>query len=161
MVLMMKSKNEGQAGQPVPDAEVDQQVQQEKMQYQQMKPMMAAMFDGMKVEISARLPGKVAEANIFTQKDNVATLQITGKQMMAAMEKINGDDKLLKAKIKAGKGKGEDDFMFEQIFGKKGPAQVKVTGANAPLFDYKAEVAKAKAGEAAMFKNLGVTPPAK
>ena len=161
MVLAMKSKNADDAAQPVPDAEVDKMLQQEKVQYQQMKPMMAAMFEGLKVEISARLPGKIAEANIFTQKDNTATLTITGKQMLAAMDKINGDDALLKAKIKAGKGKGEDDFMFEQMFGKKGPAQVKVTGATAPLFDYKAEVDKAKAGEAAMFKNLGVTPPAK
>lgn len=161
MVLAMKGKSDGEAAQPVPDDQVAAMLQQEKVQYQQMKPMMAAMFEGLKVEISARLPGKISEANIFTQKDNTATLSITGKQMMAAMDKINGDDALLKAKIKAGKGKGEDDFMFEHMFGKKGPAQVKVTGANTPLFDYKAEVEKAKAGEAAMFKNLGVTPPAK
>jgi hypothetical protein len=51
--------------------------------------------------------------------------------------------------------------MFEQIFGKKGPTMVKVTGSAPPLFDYKAEVAKAKAAEAEMFKKLGVTPPAK
>ena len=43
--------------------------------------------------------------------------------------------------------KGEDDFMFEQIFGKKGPMMVKVTGAKEPLLDYDDEVAKAKAGE--------------
>lgn len=164
MVLTMKSKNEDDAAapaEPLPDAEVNEKLQQEKMQYQQMKPMMAAIFEGLKVEISAKLPGKISEANIFTQKGDTATLSMTGKQMMAAMDKINADDNLMRAKIKAGKGKGEDDFMFEQMFGKKGPAQVKVTGASAPLFDYKAEVAKAKAAEAEMFKKLGVEKPAK
>ncbi len=161
MVLAMKNdKNDGGEAPALTDAQVEEKLQQEKQQYQQMKPMMAAMFEGLKFEVSARLPGKIAEANIFTQKDNVATMSINGKQMSAAMDKINSDDAILRKKIKGGKA-AEDDIMFEQMFGKKGPAQVKVTGANAPLFDYKAEVEKAKAAEAAMFKNLGVNAPAK
>lgn len=163
MLLKMEKENAEGDDQPeeaLTDAQVEEKLKQEKMQYQQMKPMMAAMFGGMKVQISAKLPGKIVESNIFTVDGQTATLTITGKQVIDAMEKINADDKLLRAKIKAG-SKGEDDFMFEHIFGKTGPMMAKVTGATEQLFDYDEEVAKAKAGEEAMFKKLGVTKPGK
>jgi len=162
MVLTMQNntaKPEGGPQAALTDAQIEEKLKQEKIQFQQMKPLIGGMLTGMKVQITAKLPGVIAESNIFEAKGDTATLTMTGQQMIAAMEKVNARDELLRAKIKAGPGKGEDDFMFEQIFGKKGPAMVKVTGASKPQFDYKAEVAKAKAGEAAMYMKLGVTPP--
>jgi hypothetical protein len=71
------------------------------------------------------------------------------------------DDKVVAASIKAGRDPLGDDLDHEKglelIFGRKITAfKADVTGELTPLFDYKAEMEKAKAGQDAMVKKLGL-----
>jgi len=137
------------------DAQVDEKMKEERMQYQQMKPMVQMFAQNLKIQMSFTLPGKVSDPGAFTLKDNTISFALDGKKLMDAMEKVNADDKLVRAKVK-GDAKAMDDAMNAELFGKKGPVDAKVTGEMKPLFDYKSEAAKAKAGEAEMKKKLGL-----
>jgi hypothetical protein len=163
LTFIMKNKEAPAAGNPPPaaltDAELDEKIKQERVNYQQMKPLMNAFLGTLKISVTYVLPGKITEANILVPKDNTATLSIEGKQIIEAMDRVNADDKLMREKLKGGK-EAEDRMMNEQIFGKKGEPFIKVAGPLKPLFDYKADAAKAKAAEAEMFKKLGITAKA-
>jgi hypothetical protein len=107
------------------------------------------------------LPGKLEQVDIFekTERGGVR-LVITGKMMLDTMDRIMADEALMLACIKQGKDPMKDSaVLLEKMFGKKGPIQARVGGELAPLFDYKAEVEKAKADAPAMYKALGISPP--
>jgi hypothetical protein len=152
-------------GQPaMTDAQVVAAVSQGKAQYGEFRPMLQTTLAPLKVNASLTLPGKIAKSNVFdVSGGNTVSLAFDGKQVLGAMDKIMADDKALGDAIRAGRQPDADqNLLLEQIFGKKGPVAVTVSGANAPQFDYRAEVAAAKSGEAGMYRRLGIdpTPPA-
>jgi hypothetical protein len=159
--LVFKNKNKAENAPPpekLTDAQIDEKIKQERVEYQQSKAFIQAFLGNLKVSVSFALPGKITESNILTVNGNTATMTLDGKQMMEAMDKANADDALMREKVKGGKA-AEDRIMTKLMFGKEGDPSAKVTDAK-PQFDYKAESAKAKAGEAEMWKKLGVTPAA-
>jgi hypothetical protein len=167
--VQMNAKGAGAAkADPPPkaltDKEVEDLLKQKRQEWQVSRPMMGKIFDTLKMDTTFLLPGKVAEASIFEKADGGVRLTIEGKKVMAAMDKVIGDDKLMTEAIRTGKdpvkdGPGASDAMGEMIFGGKGPIRAKVGGDLKPLFDYQAEVAKAKAAQPAMLKSLGVEAP--
>ncbi len=142
------------------EAEVSQKVKEMKLQYNKSKPMMIGMLGTLKSEIVFHLPGRIGEVSNFTKVDD-STVQLTleGMKMLAAMDKIMADDKLLAEQIRAGKnpmqsGAGDELLGNEMLYGQRAPVRV-VAGGGKELFDYKAEVAAAKANYKAMVKGLG------
>jgi len=159
--LVFKNKNRAENAPPpenLTDAQIDEKIKEERVQYQQSKAFIGAFFANLKISMSFALPGKITESNILTVNGSTASIALEGKQMMEAMDKANSDDALMREKIKGGKA-AEDRILTKLMFGKEGDPSAKVTGAK-PQFDYKAESAKAKVGEAEMFKKLGVNPAA-
>jgi len=165
MVLeaVMKEEPAG-ATEPAPkalsDEEVAKDLQKKRDDFQKQKPMAAAILGSLKMDTTVLLPGKLADVTVFEKVDNNGVrLAMDGKKILEAMEKVMADDKVMKDALKAGKD-GPDtpagqEIMQETLFGKKGPIRAKVTDLK-PLFDYKAEMEKAKAAQPAMIKKLGL-----
>ena len=142
------------------EAEVSQKVKEMKLQYNKSKPMMIGMLGTLKIEKVFHLPGRIEEVSNFTKVDD-STVQLTleGMKMLAAMDKIMSDDKLLAEQIRAGKnpmqsGAGDELSGNEMLYGQRAPVRVVASGGK-ELFDYKTEVAAAKANYKAMAKGLG------
>lgn len=143
---------------PSPD-ELAAKIKAERDKYQMMRPLMEAAFAKMKTDVSFRLPGTLAEVNIF-QKDpgGAVRLSLEGAKMMQAMDQLVADDASLEKMVQGGGGARPkmDDAMKERIFGAKGPIMARVTGDLRPLFAYDSEVAAAKANYQAMIQRLGL-----
>ncbi len=142
------------------EAEVSQKVKEMRLQYNKSKPMMIGILGTLKSEKVFHLPGRIEEVSNFTKVDD-STVQLTleGMKMLAAMEKIMSDDKLLAEQIRTGKnpmqsGAGDELLGNEMLYGQRAPVRV-VAGGGKELFDYKTEVAAAKANYKAMLKSLG------
>ncbi len=160
-------QKENPASQPAPPAMTDAQVAAAitaaKADYKQNQPAMQMVLASLKIETTFTLPGTVSATNILTKApdSNTVTLLLEGKPMIAAMDKIMSDDKLLTTAIRAGNNSPiADDLLTQNIFGKPGPISATVTGPVKNLFDYPAESAAAKSTQAGMFKNIGITPAA-
>lgn len=142
------------------DAQVAEAVKTSKAQYQQNKPMMAAILGNMKIDTTYMLPGKLDEVVGFTKTDKGGVqLVFEGKKMLEAMDKIMADDKALTESVKAGtdpvKDGPGDKALMVAMYGKDISAfKATVAGDLKPLFDYKAEMEKAKAAQADMIKGL-------
>jgi hypothetical protein len=169
MVLEVVMNSHGPSGElaatPPPsltDKEVDDAVKQKRKEWQMSRPMMDHIYSALKIDTLFVLPGKVSEVNVFEKTDQGVRLVINGKKMLAAMDKMVADDAMMKEPIKAGKDPlkpGASDALQELVFGGKGPIRAKVSGDLKPVFDYKAEVEKAKAAQPAMLKKLGIDAP--
>jgi hypothetical protein len=129
--------------------------------FEQRKPMMARILQDMKMSSTFRLPGKLGKVSNFKKnKDGTIGIEITGKDMLKAIEKLVADDAWSRRQILAGRNMTKDgpsmSDINEKLFGKKGGISAVVTGELKPLFDYKAEVAAAKEKYPAMLKKLGI-----
>jgi len=146
-------------------AEIAEQIKARRAQYQQTRPLTASFMASLKIDVTYILPGKVEEVSGFTKTETGGVrMVVEGKKMLELMDKVMADDKLLTEAIVAGKdpireGPGEQ-MVREGLFGTKGPVKATVTGEMKPLFDYKAEMEKAKAAMPEMLKKLGVEMPA-
>lgn len=134
---------------PTPE-EIDQMIKQERMQFQQMKPMMGPMLAGLKTAVTIKVPGEIQSSAIFKPAGpNVASMSFSGKQMLDGMEKIMMNDELMKKMAEAGQigqgpGGGEPpEEALELIFGEPGPVQLTFKP-GAAQFDYAAEVKAAQ-----------------
>lgn len=169
MVLNLNAKKKDApkvAPKQMTDQEVQDMVKQQRAQYQQSKPMMASILGTMKMDVTYMLPGKIETTGCFTKTDKGGVqMVIEGKRMLEAMDKMMADDKAMAESIKSGKnmmkdGPGDDKFG-EMLVGKAGAPVATVSGDLKPLFEYKAEMEKAKAAQDAMFKKLEIDPKAK
>ncbi len=142
--------------------EAAKKIKQDRIQFQQAKPMLAGFLGNMKHAVVFHLPGKVSQSSNFT-KDDAGNLAITfdGAKMVAVMDKLVNDD----AWCQKHGGTGFDDVkekpamedeVNQLIYGEKAPVSATITGALKPLFDYAAEVAVAKQEYAQTQKNLKV-----
>jgi len=152
---------------PPPSAEeLAKLIQAQRLQYQQTRPMMEMMLGKMKVEMTFRLPGTLAEVSGFQkQPDGSVRFAIEGAKMLQVMDQLMADDAYVRQAVLAGKKPGADmdPAMTEKLFGTKGPFQARVTGDMKPLFDYAAAVKAAKEAYPKMIEKLGldkVPPPA-
>lgn len=169
MVLeaVMESPEEGEKPEPakanLSDEEVAKALKAKREEWAMQKMMAAQILGSLRMEVTFVLPGKAGEVNILEKTDKGhLRLVMEGKKMLEAMDKIMADDKIMKESIKAGKDPMKDggsDAMMEAMYGKKGPIRAKTTGDLKPVFDYKAEMEKAKAAQPAMMKALGLDAP--
>ena len=163
--LKGEEKKETVAMPAVPEEQIGQMVAMAKAQYTQTGPMIAEAVGGLKAEMIFNLPGSVQEVSNFEKVDsNTVRLALEGAKILAMMDEIMADDKLLAEQIRQRRNPledGPDEAMNEKLFGRNGPIRTVVLGTGV-LFDYEAEVATAKAGYAEVLKNLGLelTAPA-
>jgi hypothetical protein len=145
-------------------------IAEERAKFQQTRPMLSGILGSMKHEAVFHLPGKPGAQSNLTSGGN-GTLQITfdGSKMIAAMEKLAGDDAWVGRNLGSLNGAGDKPTMDPDInaivFGSKAPVSATVTGMRAALFNYETEVAAAKKEYAKLQKQLGaagitIAPPA-
>ena len=158
-------KKDNPANTPAPpnmtDAQITAAITAAKSDYKQNQPAMQLGLGDLKIETIFTLPGTVSATNILTKSSdaNTVTLLLEGKPMLAAMDKIMADDKLLTSAIRAGDNSPiGDELLTQNIFGKPGPISATVTGPLKDAFDYKAESAAAKSAQPEMFKKIGINP---
>ena len=161
IILELKSEEEKESIETpaLTDEQVAQMVTMAKTQYNQSRPMMESFLSGLKTEMIFNLPGAIQAVSNFEKiDDNTVRLAVEGVKMLAAMDEMMLDDKLLAKEIREGKNPlddGLDETMSEKLFGQKGPVRTVVSDAK-PLFDYASEVAAAKAGYADILRELGL-----
>jgi hypothetical protein len=155
LVLLIEEKEEieeSPAAKPTAE-EVKAQVEQAKQQWQSMQKMMGPILEKIKQDLTYKLPGTIESSTNMKKIDvNTVNVQVDGAKIMAAMDAMMTDDAWLKKQAEAGvfvKGGNapnmDDDELNQRVFGEKGPVKVVMTGPGQSLFDYKTEVAAAKA----------------
>jgi hypothetical protein len=155
LVLLIQEKEEIEetpAAKPSAE-EAKAQVEQTKKQWQSIKTMMGPMLEKIKQDLTYKLPGTIESSTNMKKIDiNTVNIQVDGAKIMAAMDAMMNDDAWLKKQAEAGVfvkgGNGpnmDDDELNQRVFGERGPVKVVMTGPGQPQFDYKTEVAAAKA----------------
>ena len=143
---------------PLTDEEVEAKLAQERQQWAAMKGFMGAFLQGIKLKVSLQGGGTIVESAVFKKEgEQKAALELTGQQLLDSIDKVLQDDAKAKKLIKEGKsptsgGDEDPEAFFQAAFGESTPRVVLKPGA--PAFDYKAEVAKAKATQSAELKAL-------
>lgn len=168
MVLILKDEK-GEKGDrkkkkpgKMTDKEIKKQIKKQKAGYQQMKPMLKAFLSSMKMDAAFKLPGKVKSfVNFKKTKTKALRIVFEGEKLLKILDKFAQDDKWWKSQVASGKDVSRDSSFFdpainEHLFGKKGPIEAVVSGKLRPLFNYKAEVRKAKKKYPAILKKLSV-----
>ena len=164
LVLLIEEKEDGEPAppptKPSPE-EVKTQIEQAKKQWQTMKTMMGPMLEKIKQDLTYKLPGPVESSTNLKKIDaSTVNIQVDGAKFMAAMDAMMTDEAWLKKQAEAGafaqggSGPPMGDEVNERIFGEKGPVKAVVTGPGQPQFDYKSEVAAAKAEYAKLMDKL-------
>lgn len=164
MVLLLKEQESPAPPAPpkeIPEEQLTQRIQAERMQYQQVRPMMATVLGTMKMDVSFLLPGALVEVSGFKKEPSGAVrLAFDGAQMLKAMDELMADDAYVRQNALAGKkgggGPQMDEWTKEKLFGTKGPLRARVTGPFKPLFPYDSEVKVAKAAYPKMIERLGL-----
>jgi hypothetical protein len=113
----------------------------------------------LRMEVVLVLPSALEQVRGFQKTgENTVRLLVEGKDFIAAAEKIMKDDALL-GQIVRDEEIGQK-MLIKNLFNVDEPLMTASTRKDAKaLFDYDAEVRKAKAGEPEMFKKLGVESP--
>ena len=146
----------------IPEAQLDNDVKQAKLQYNQTKPMMQGFLSTLKSETILHLPGGIKEISNFKKVDaRTVSIALDGSRMLEFMDKMMQDEDWLKEQIRAGKdplqdGPEGDLAMNEMLFGERAPVRVVLARGAQPLFDYDAEVTAARANYENMLKALGL-----
>ncbi|HEY7160075.1 MAG TPA: hypothetical protein VH815_02400 [Acidobacteriota bacterium] len=164
IVLLIEENEETEAlpGKKLSADEVKTQVEKAKKQWQTMKSMMGPMLRKIKQDLTYRLPGTVESSTNMVKIDaNTVNIQVDGAKLMAAMDAMMTDDAWLKKQAEAGAfGTGDSGPPMDQqelnqrLFGEKGPVKAVITGPAQPQFDYKSEVAAAKAEYTKLIEKL-------
>ncbi len=165
-LLTMELKDDEDEETPPPPAnltadQITQQIKQERLKYNQSKPLMESILANLKQTTIVHYKGQVKQAVNFQQGPDVVSLAFEGKQLMEYMDGIMTDNKKIEKMIRAGKSMDDSDFegFFEYLGGKPEKPRA-VIALTKPLFDYKKEVKKAKADFPAMKKSLNLTAAA-
>lgn len=141
--------------------QLNEQVRQARMQYEQSKPMLQGFFAGFKSEIILHLPGRIKEVTNFEQiDDQTVRIVVDGARLLGIIDRKIQDEMWLKEQIRSGKdptSSGPNDLeMNELLFGQRAPIRVVVDAAAKPLFDYTTEMTAAKADYQAVLGQLGL-----
>ncbi len=145
-----EDKEAAEAAKKMTDEEVEEKLTAERQQWAGMKGIMAGFLGGLKVAFAVEGGGTILEAQGFEKKaDNKAAMEMTGAKMIAAVDELLQDDEKAKAMIRKGVSPSDSESMgaaFEKMRVVMKPGDA--------AFDYKAEVAKAKAAETPELKEL-------
>ena len=149
----------------ISEADLDKEIKEAKLQYNQMKPMMQGFLSTLKTETILHLPGGIKEISNFEKVDDRTVRWLfDGAKLIEAMDKMMQDEDWLKEQIRAGKDPTSDGPRgdLEKLLGDV-PPRVVLAGGAQQLFDYDAEVTAAKANYESMLKALGLeeTEPAR
>ena len=138
-----------------PEEQTALEIRRGKVEWQAMRPLMAAVLDTLKTELVVEPPGEVIEASGF-KRDDDGRLRLTfdGAKALDAFEKIGRMDPARFrdgiAKLKSAKDPDEGAFLLAlgrgEIFGGPGPVRAVVRPAAEPAFDYDGELAAARDG---------------
>lgn len=150
-------ENDDETEAPEPPEDIEAEIKKQRMEFRQAKPMMAGIMESMKTSVAIKVAGEIQETEIFEKKGpNTAATSFTGRQMLDGMEKVLMDDELMKRLAAEGKmGSESEDVppeVMQAAFG--GDSFTIRFKAGDPLFDYKAEVEAAKAGQSDELKEL-------
>ena len=143
------------------EAELAEQVKLAKLRYNQTKPMMAMMLNGLKQDLLMHLPAKIDMiSNLQKVDDTTICWQLDGGKTLEKMDQMMTDDEWLKQQIRESQGPITDNLdesiINEIVFGQKGPVQVVLSSESSDLFDYDAEVVAARENYDNMLKELGL-----
>jgi hypothetical protein len=161
--LGLSSDKEAKAPASLPPEERAKKIKEDRIKFQQMKPMLAGILGAMKHEVVLHLPGKTSEVANFTEDASGAlTIRFDGKKLLDAMDTLVSDDAWMATN--SGPLGGEkmpwaDAKANQLVFGSRSPVRAVVTGATGAAFDYSAEVATAAADSGALQQQLGATAP--
>jgi hypothetical protein len=153
------------------EEQIQAKIKQERAKYLQSKPMIETFLKEAKVATRFNLPGAVGDVRCFKKTGPKSVeIRMDGAALLGAVDQLMKDDAFLRKSVESGhdidkSGPPMDDVLIEKLFGQKGPIKASTTGALAPVFDYEAEAAKARAGMAELTAKYGaaataVAPPA-
>ncbi|HUF60462.1 MAG TPA: hypothetical protein VMN36_00175 [Verrucomicrobiales bacterium] len=145
------------------DAEIRQQVADLKGQWIFAKGIMTAVLNEMKSKSNLKLPGEIVSFQTFQKKsDREVTLEITGANIIQAMDKMMSNDEVLIESLRKGinpldNAEGgipfePEQFMDEILGGEELPEVVFKPGE--PLFDFAKEIEEARKNPGPAFKEL-------
>ena len=145
------------------DTEIAATIKSERAKFNtQIKPMAAAILSTMKEEILVNAPGTLkGGTNLTRTPDGAIRFLFDGTKVLAAMETIINDDKLMTDAIKSGRdiakqGPPKGDRFNEMMFGKHGPVLAVFAPPFKQAFNYKLEMEQAKKNYQAMLKQIGL-----
>lgn len=156
-----------EAATPRTDEELKAELDQQRSQYEQSKPMMQAMLGGMILESSFQLPSAVTEVSNFKQDGDRWKVTVRGEDMLKAMDTLMQDTEWMMEQARQGAtdmmsnpGAKGQARLNEMLFGGAGPVKAVVPAGAAAVFDYAAEVAAAREAFPAALAALGMEDPA-
>lgn len=142
--------------------ELKKKMLQERVKYNQMKPMVEQILEKMKQTYVVHYAGTLKESVNFETGINSVSLTLEGKKMMAYADSFMADDAKLAEMIKAGMNMQtgfDNEEFYAALWGQprmpKALIQLK-----RPMFDYEKEAAQAKAKYPEMIKSLNLTTAA-
>ena len=152
------------SGSPAPTktpAEIKAAVQQAQGQWQASKALIGPLFDSAKVKSTVVAGGTIKSSVGFVKEgDSTGVLAFGGGKVREGLDKMMTDPKLVEDALASGDAMGVlrdpkrvQKVIMELMTDGKGMPKLVITP-GAPAFDYKAEVAKAKAGQSDAFKAL-------
>jgi hypothetical protein len=145
------------------ESQLTEEVLVVKQKYNKSRVMMLGMVEGLRNETVIHLPGRIVGISNFEKIDNTtARIKLDGMIMLEGMDAIMQDDEYLKEQIRAGRnpiqdGPGDELKANEIFYGQHAPVRVVIDSNAKKQFDYKAEVATAKANFKNMLKESGVS----
>ena len=148
------------------DQELTAKIQAEKLKFEQMKPMLAGIFQTMKATKIYQLPGNVVQAdNMQPVTEGGHRVVFDGSKMMEVFDSLFFDEEWIKEQLKQGRdimkeGPGNDQMMNKALFGEEGPVRLVSEGPLTPQFDYAQEVAQARADFEQVQEEIDVAQPA-
>ena len=150
-----KSKDKNKAGFSV-NGKTNKSIEDQRKQYNSMKPLLSGALSTMKMDYKFKLPGKLKSvSNLEDNKNGIVQFGIDGKKLFAVLDEVMNDDELIK-NIDQEDPKSKQIFN-EKLLGNKGPVKAVFEGPFNDLFDYKSEVAAAKNSYPKMLDNLELT----
>jgi len=153
---------EAPAGGPKLSSEqIQAAMQQAKAQWEASKSLVAPMVEGAKISTTIKAGGTITEATGFTKSDDhTARLSFGGAKVIGAIDAMMSDPKVMEQALAGGDAMGVlrdqkrlQKAIMESMTEGKGLPKVELKP-GAPIVDYAAEVAKAKAGQTEAFKAL-------
>ncbi|MGZ5441351.1 MAG: hypothetical protein ACXW5U_05505 [Thermoanaerobaculia bacterium] len=139
--------------------EIQKQVLVERMEYRQVRPMLAAMLESLKSDRTFVLPGRVGDFGAFAKTPQGLQIAFEGKKMLEAWDAMEADDELMAMVAREAKSSdksGVEEYLAEKVLGRKGRLRAVVTGDLKALFDYPAQSRKALEGQEEMLETLNI-----
>lgn len=144
------------------DAGVAKAIEQQRAKYARAKEMLGDVMRTLQIRLVFRLPGEVVKAsNLERHPDGSLRLTFRGIEMLRAKDRLVADDGFMEHAVRQGidmveTGPGVDRTLDEEAYGLEGPIVARVRGDLEPLFDYGAEVRRARQEYPEMIERLGL-----